>query len=156
MPFGQALRQFLARHLLAPLIKQYDLLIRAQLIENMFAFRFTCAVRFVTLAAPGGNDCIQAKLPLARISAGVSTYGVINPGWLTIADSNESDMHGLAVGSRKTAGQAQRPEFLQIIELTHLGQHDVHQCILQVEQHPFAPIFTFNTDWPVAGSLRFL
>jgi hypothetical protein len=103
LPIGQVCGQLLARHLLTTLIEQYDLLIRTQLVENAYAFCFASTIRLVTLSPSSGWDGIQAKFPLARISTGVNADGFINPGWLTITDSDESDMHDLPVGSRKIA-----------------------------------------------------
>jgi len=89
--------------LFTALIEQYDLLIRTQLIENIFTFCFTSTIRLVTFAASGGRNSIQAKFPFARIPADVYADGFFNPGWLTVTDSDESDMHDLPVGSRKIA-----------------------------------------------------
>ena len=53
---------------------------------------------------------------------------LIDPGRLAIADGNEPDVHAayppfmpLPVFRGKASGRAERPEFLQIIELAHFG-----------------------------------
>src|SRR5210317_1297104 len=56
----------------------------------------------------------------------------------------------------KIPGRTQRPEFFQVIELTYFGQHDVYQCVLQIEQHPFAAALALHTDRLVTRLRRLL
>ena len=155
LPVAQPGSEPLAVEFATTLIEEHHELAAPELREDLFAFRLHRFMRLVVALAARRGNSIEAKLPLAREARSVYGYGLVHPRWLAITDSEETDMHRSPVGCGRTPGGADRPELLQVIELTHLRQHDVYERVLQVEQDPLAALFTLDTNWAVAGRFRF-
>ncbi len=84
-------------------------------------------------AATAARQSLQSELPLTRQPLRVFVKCLDDPARLAIADCNESNMHELRVGRGGLATGAKRPQFLQVVELTHPRQHHVHQRVLQIQ-----------------------
>jgi hypothetical protein len=80
------------------------LFLRVRLRENLLTLRLHRVVRFIILAAAFRCNAVETKLPLSRESSRIRTKCIVDPGRLTITDSDKANMHGLAISSRKVTG----------------------------------------------------
>ena len=104
-----------------PRSSRSKLLSSVDFTQDLFAFQFPGLVGSVVLAATSGRNRIETKSPFPGEACRVSVKSLIDPGRLTVSDSNQSNVHDSAVGCCEVTDRSQRPELLQIIELAHFG-----------------------------------
>jgi len=162
LPRGELSRQLDAGQRFAALIQQHEKIV-TEFLEEAVAFEISRLCRALAAAALYCREDVDSKAPGGRQPPGIAGNGGVDPRWLPVADSQDTNVHdqaslvslvpgrqhpgprggaeplpiGMLVLARGLAARrTQRPEFLQVVELSHFRQHDVDERILQVEQHP--------------------
>ena len=77
--------------------------------------------RCVFPGALRSRDDVEPELPLPWQSGSIGAERVVHPGRLAITNGQQSNVHGSTVGCRRVPAWGNRPELLQVIELTHFG-----------------------------------
>jgi len=70
------------------LVEQHELFFGRDFREDLFAFDLFGSIGLIPFVPPCCRDAIESKFPLLRESSRIGCKCVINPGWLTITDSN--------------------------------------------------------------------
>lgn len=125
--------QTLAGQRVTALVEQDQLLVAGNTSEYGLTLDLDCACRPVAFGPASRRQLIDAKSPLGRQPLHVAPDCRSHPLGLSIAYRDQADVHVLHVGRREVAGRRQRPQLFEIVELTHARQHDVDQCVFEIE-----------------------